>query len=91
MRAILDVSMMVVVSSSVQFGLNLPSTGYFICILFSWHDHVFREQYMDNFMVIIPEMLTHARATGTKPLFASRTPLWHNKVWGAHRSEGQGK
>ena len=61
--------MMVATGNSVHFGLDLPSVGYFIRILYLWHDHVFHEQYTDNFTVNIPEILTHARAIGTRPLF----------------------
>ena len=55
--------------SSVHFGMNLLPGGYFISILFPWHNHVFHERYTDNFTVNIPEMLMHARAICARPLF----------------------
>ena len=60
---------MITIGSSVLFSLKLPSAVYFIRILFPWREHVFQEQYTDNFTVNIPEMLTHARAIDTRPLF----------------------
>ena len=60
---------MVTIRSRIHFGLDLLSAGYFTHILIPWHDYVFHEQYMDNFTVNIPEMLTHARVISTRPLF----------------------
>ena len=67
---------MVPFGGSVYFGLTSPMlrldllfVGYFIHILFPWHDHVFHEHSTDYFMVNITEMLTHARAIGTRLLF----------------------
>ena len=48
--------------------LDFPFPGYFICIPFPWHDHVFTQCYTDYFTANIAEMLTHARAIGTRPL-----------------------
>ena len=63
---------MVPVGESFYFGLvnpmlslDLPFAGYFIRILFLWHDHMVYERYTDYFMVNITEMLTHAHAIGT--------------------------
>ena len=63
---------MVTIGSSVHFGLDLPSTVYFIHILFLWYNHMLHERYMNNFTINIniPEMLTQAHAIGTRPLFA---------------------
>ena len=70
--------MMVPIGGSFYFGLaspmlsvDLPFAGYFIRILFPWHDHVFHEHYTDYFMVNIMEILTHVHAIGTRQLFPS--------------------
>ena len=61
---------MVLLGSSFCFGLANPFPGYFICIPFPRHDHVFTQCYMDYFMANMAEMLTHAHAKGTRPLFS---------------------
>ena len=48
--------------------LAFPFPGYFIRIPFPRHDHVFTQCYTDYFTANIAEMLTHARAIGTRPL-----------------------
>ena len=57
--------------ASPMLSVDLPFAGYFIRILFPRHDHVFHERYTDYFTVNIMEMLTHAHAIGTRPLFPS--------------------
>ena len=54
--------------------LAFPFPGYFIRIPFPRHDHVFTQCYTDYFTANIVEMLTHACAIGTRPLFPS--PSW---------------
>ena len=49
--------------------LDFPFPGYFIRIPFPRHDHVFTQCYTDYFTANMAEMLTHARAKGTRPLF----------------------
>ena len=63
---------MVLIGGSFYFGLaslDLLFTRYFIRILFPRHDHVFLERHTGYFTVNITEMLTHARAIVTRPLF----------------------
>ena len=66
---------MVLIGGSFYFGLaspmlslDLPFAGYFR------HDHVFLECHTGYFMVNITEMLTHACAIGTRPLFSPPSP-----------------
>ena len=56
--------------------LAFPFPGYFIHIPFPWHDHVFTQCYTDYFTANIAEMLTHARAIGTRPLFPLPFAAW---------------
>ena len=56
--------------------LAFPFPGYFIRIPFPRHDHVFTQCYTDCFTANIAEMLTHARAIGTRPVFPLPFAAW---------------
>ena len=61
----------VLMKGSFYFGLlslALLFAGYFIHVLFPWHDHVFYERYTNYFMVNSTDMLIHAHAIGTRLL-----------------------
>ena len=60
--------------ASPMLSLDLPFTGYFICILCPQHDYVFHERYTDYFTVNFIQMLMHARAIGTRPLVLRLRP-----------------